>query len=338
MMARTNGSCHTNVDSPLCEDAVASAWLQTPNAHLVHQGRSDYPPLLSHVNAAADTLYVKGNKSLLTQPMVAIVGSRNASRQGCRDAMIMAETLSKAGFTIVSGLAQGIDTAAHHGALRGSGSTVAIMGTGIDRIYPARNHSLAQEIFRNGALVSEFQLGLGPQRWHFPKRNRTIAGCCMGCVVIEASLESGSLITAQWALEFGREVFALPGSIHSPLSRGPHRLIREGALLVESAQEILTVLSNQQAFPCPEKTPDATHCPPIQFPANTFPSEPKDSPCARDEELLILEILSAGPLSIDQISTLSGLTAAQVSIMLTSLELRDAVGIVPGGAFQRLVS
>ncbi len=252
--------------------------------------------------------------------------------------MIMAETLSNAGFTIVSGLAQGIDTAAHQGALRGIGSTVAIMGTGIDRIYPARNHPLAQEIFRKGALVSEFPLGLGPQRWHFPKRNRTIAGCCMGCVVIEASLESGSLITAQWALEFGREVFAIPGSIHSPLSRGPHRLIREGALLVESAQEILAVLTNQQAFPCPVNTPHATHCSPIRFSANPPQSEQKESPCPLDEELLILEILTTGPLSIDQISTLSGLTTAQVSIMLTSLELRDLVGTLPGGAFQRLVS
>lgn len=336
-MARANRSCLPDQTPDPCADTLLTAWLQTPDAHRVRLGQSDYPTWLAHINAPPDLLYVKGHKHLLTQPMVAIVGSRNASRQGCQDALIMAERLSRAGYTIVSGLAQGIDTAAHSGALRGTGSTVAIMGTGIDRIYPARNHSLAQEIYRNGALVSEFSLGLGPERWHFPKRNRTIAGCCMGCVVIEASLESGSLITAQWALEFGREVFAMPGSVHSPLSRGPHRLIREGALLVESAQDVLAVLAHQRAFPGPMAPASSSCLPPETPPTNSLQPELSEPLFCSVEESLILEILAAGPLSIDQLSSLSGLTAAQVSIMLTSLELRGAVFSMPGGAFQRMV-
>ncbi len=330
---------HGSDQRPPSHDREAvNEWLRTPKAHLAYKDQPGYPSLLAQVSASPDHLYIKGNNDLLMRPMVAIVGSRNASMQGCRDAQSIAEELSGAGFTIISGLAQGIDAAAHQGALRGQGSTVAVMGTGIDRIYPACNHPLAWEIFTKGALVSEFHLGVAPRRWHFPRRNRTIAGCCIGCVVIEASLESGSLITAQWALEFGREVFALPGSIHSPLSRGPHRLIREGALLVESAEDILAVLTSQKAFPCPGSAcVSSSGIASLSLPENSRSAcfaTSNDAPA----ENIILESLASGPMSIDQISSLTGLTAAHVSIMLTSLELQGMVVTVPGGAFQRLVS
>ncbi|MHB8353350.1 MAG: DNA-processing protein DprA [Burkholderiales bacterium] len=294
-------------------------WLEHPENHFIFQEEAGYPALLKELSDRPDYLFVKGNAALLSRPMLAIVGSRNATRQGCLDAEAFAEALSHAGITIVSGLAEGIDAAAHRGALRGKGGTVAVIGTGADRIYPASNRQLAQEIAAQGAIITEFALGSTAQKWHFPKRNRIIAGISMGCLVVEASLTSGSIITARLGLEEGREIFAIPGSIHSPFSKGCHRLIRDGAKLVETARDILEELRYQTidlALSDPEPSPIVTGLP--------------------ENSQSVLNELIQGPLSLDQICHRTGLTTGQVSLMLTSLELFGQISALPGGRYQRL--
>ncbi|MDE1941960.1 MAG: DNA-processing protein DprA [Betaproteobacteria bacterium] len=295
-------------------------WLSQPRNHFLTQEDRAYPPLLREIADAPEFLFVKGDPALLAKPMVAIVGSRHATRQGCMDAESFAEALSTSGITVVSGLATGIDAAAHRGALKGPGGTVAVIATGADRVYPASNRELAREIASCGALVSEFPLGTAAQKWHFPKRNRIISGLSSGCVVVEATLTSGSIITAQLALEQGREVFAIPGSIHSPFSKGCHRLIREGAKLVETARDILEELH----FPL---SPVAAGDVSPAVPEDTIPRDPRD--------LLFRELLHS-PLTLDQLCLRTGLTAGQVSLMLTSLELEGEVSSLPGGRYQRL--
>ncbi len=313
----------------LTPDQVAHtrAWLAHSENHIILHDSSGYPPLLKELSDRPDFLFVKGNATLLSRPMIAIVGSRNATRQGCIDAEAFAEALSNAGLTIVSGLANGIDAAAHRGAMRGKGSTVAVIGTGADRVYPAINHELAREIATCGVIVSEFALGSVAQKWHFPKRNRIIAGMSLGCLVVEASLTSGSIITARLGLEQGREIFAIPGSIHSPFSKGCHRLIRDGAKLVETARDILEELQYQIPDPVQAINP-VTLCDVHEktLDAGTFP---------KNTELVLSELIQ-GPLSLDQICQRTGLTTAQVSLMLTSLELLGHIGILPGGRYQRL--
>ncbi len=295
-------------------------WLTHPGNHVLTQDDPDFPSLLREVHSPPNLLFVKGNPALLSRPMVAMVGSRSATRQGCIDAEAFALALSQMGITVVSGLATGIDAAAHRGALRGIGSTVAVIGTGADRIYPAMHRALAHEIANHGAIVSEFPLGTTAQKWHFPKRNRIIAGLSTGCLVVEASLTSGAILTAQYALEQGREVFAIPGSIHSPLSKGCHRLIREGAKLVETAQDILEELQ----FP-------------LSIPALTGATDPPpESTLAFPESRLLLNELTSTALTIDELCERTGLTAGQVSLMLTSLELGGHVAPLPGGRYQRL--
>lgn len=294
-------------------------WLVHPENHFVLHDEQAYPALLKELSDRPDYLFVKGNPALLSRPMLAIVGSRNATRQGCLDAEAFAEALSHAGITIVSGLAEGIDAAAHRGALRGKGSTIAVIGTGADRVYPARNKNLAQDIAAQGAIISEFALGTPAQKWQFPKRNRIIAGISMGCLVVEASLTSGSIITARLGLEEGREIFAIPGSIHSPFSKGCHRLIRDGAKLVETARDILEELRYQT----PDLAPDTPEPPAViaELPENSQS---------------VLHELIQGPLSLDQICHRTGLTTGQVSLMLTSLELFGQIAVLPGGRYQRL--
>jgi DNA processing protein len=297
------------------EQASASLeWLKSPENHFIPFEDPRYPALLKELPDPPPFLFVKGRIELMGRPAVAIVGSRNASRQGCVDAEAFARTLSCAGLTIVSGLAEGIDSAAHRGALKGTGSTIAVIATGADRVYPPANRPLAQEIVAHGLIISEFPLGLGAQKWHFPKRNRLIAGLSLGCLVVEASLSSGSIITARLALEQGREVFAIPGSIHSPFSKGCHRLIREGAKLVETANDILEELRYQVVNPVETAI---------------LPSKSGDP---------VLDSLTQGPLSVDQIIEQTGLTAGQVSLMLTSHELEGRVAVIPGGRYQRIVS
>jgi DNA processing protein len=257
-------------------------------------------------------LYVQGRRELLSRPSIAIVGSRNASLQGVDNARSFAAHLSREGWTIVSGLAFGIDGAAHEGGLDGSSSTIAVVGTGLDRVYPARHRQLAHRIARDGVLISEFAPGTPPLPSNFPMRNRIIAGLSRGTVVVEAALQSGSLITARLAAEAGREVFAVPGSIHSPLSRGCHALIRQGAKLVESAQDILEEL--QGAGLAPQSAVEAGTAP------------------HRDP---ILEALGHDPVTLDALCARTGWSAQELSARLLELELEDRVARLPGGLYQR---
>ncbi len=285
-------------------------WLAAEDAHLIPITDPAYPESLRSIPGSPPWLYVKGNLAVLSQPLLAIVGSRNASVQGVRDAEAFAKDLATSGLTIVSGLANGIDTAAHRGGLAGNGRGIAVVGTGLDRVYPARNRALAHEIAHGGALVSEFPIGTPPRPGHFPRRNRIISGLSLGVLVIEAALESGSLITARLAGEQGREVFALPGSIHNPLARGCHRLIRDGAKLVESANDILEEL----------------HLP-LAAGVTLLDPAPADE---------LLGLLDNGPLSLDQLQERSRLTVDNLSAMLLTHELEGRVASLPGGLFQRL--
>lgn len=304
------------------EAAAAIEWLSHKGNHFLTCDEPGYPYLLRETADPPPFLFVTGSLSLLNKPMVALVGSRNATRQGCLDAEAFAQALSEAGVTVVSGLAAGVDGAAHHGALGGAGSTIAVLGTGMDRVYPSGHRELAHTIARKGTLVSEFPLGMGPQKWHFPKRNRIIAGLSLGCLVVEASLSSGSLITARLALEAGREVFAIPGSIHSPFSKGCHQLIKEGAKLVETVQDILDEL--------PFNALKAPHLEGAQTPSPT--------PALAGATGLLWAELGQCSLSPNELSLRLGLTIGQVSLMLTSLELAGQVAAVPGGRYQRLDS
>jgi DNA processing protein len=229
-----------SVDSASLDQDVH--WLERHGHHFIHWGEARYPSLLAQLRDAPVGLYVRGNPEALSLPQLAVVGSRNPTPSGRDTAREFAAHLSGCGLTITSGLALGIDTASHHGALAGAGSTIAVCGTGLDIVYPASNAPLALDIAAAGALISEFPLGTPPLKHNFPRRNRIIAGLALGTLVVEAAVRSGSLITARLAAEQGREVFAIPGSIHNPLARGCHQLIRQGAKLVETAQDILMEL------------------------------------------------------------------------------------------------
>ena len=250
------------------------AWLEDPANDIVTLADTRYPRQLLQIPDPPPLLHVKGRVELLSRPALAIVGSRNATAQGMANAEAFARTLSDAGLTIVSGLALGIDAAAHRGGLAGSASSVAVLGTGADIVYPARNRALAHELAAGGALVSEFPLGMKPLAGNFPRRNRLISGLALGCLVVEAAADSGSLITARLAAEQGREVFAIPGSIHSPLAKGCHALIKQGAKLVESARDILEEL-RMGAPSVPAPAPAM-----VDRPARTAPAR-----CARPRAL-----------------------------------------------------
>lgn len=286
-------------------------WLAGPENHLITWLDPAYPPRLRDIPAPPAWLYVRGDPDWLSRPMLAIVGSRNATPQGLRDARAFAQALSEAGLTIVSGLALGVDAAAHEGGLAGLASSVAVVGTGLDRVYPARNKALAHRLAAEGAIVSEFPIGTPPKSGHFPRRNRIISGLSLGVLVVEAALESGSLITARQASEQGRDVFALPGSIHSPLYKGCHRLIKQGAKLVESAADILEELGRVLPVPKPAMA----------------------APAAADA---LLECLAGGPLAPDQLASRLGLTVEEVSVKLLAAELEGAIAKLPGGLYQRL--
>ncbi len=285
-----------------------------------------YPPLLRELADAPPLLYVMGDVQLLQAPQLAIVGSRTPTVQGKDHAQAFAETLARAGLVITSGMAQGIDAAAHRGALQ-SGQTIAVVGTGIDRVYPATHRELAHAIAGNGCVISEFPLGMAAMKHHFPRRNRIIAGMSLGTLVVEAALSSGSLITARQALDYGREVFAIPGSVHNPLARGCHALIRQGAKLVETAADVLDELRPwlqeliaEGAMPAgaqsaSETLPDAT----LHFDA---------------EQQRLLAALGEEICTPDTLVERSGLDAGVVAGMLLTFELNDVVAAVPGG-YQR---
>ena len=223
--------------------ASDSAWLEEPGHRLVTRGDPDYPPLLGEIPGPPAALFLKGNPELLRLPQLAIVGSRNPTSGGAQNATEFSKHLASCGLGICSGMATGIDSASHLGALQAGGFTIAVVATGLDRVYPASNRALAHKIASEGLLISEFPPGIGPKATHFPSRNRIISGLSVGVLIVEAALKSGSLITARLAAEQGREIFAIPGSIHNPLARGCHGLIRQGAKLVETAEHILEELS-----------------------------------------------------------------------------------------------
>lgn len=303
--------------------AIAQQWAEQAGNHIITLGDPAYPQLLLETADPPTLLYVKGSVALLNQPALAIVGSRNASTQGLRDAEAFAGSLAKAGLTIVSGLALGIDAAAHRGALQANGDTVAVIGTGADRIYPARNQALAIEIAERGAVISEFALGTQANAANFPRRNRLIAGLCRGCLVVEAAPASGSLITARLAGEQGREVMAIPGSIHSPMSKGCHQLIRQGAKLVENAQDILEELRLPLPTAADRRTAQA---------AETTRTET----ATNDESGRLLAALGHSPCDADTLALRSGLTAEALCAMLARLELAGTIASLPGGRYQRL--
>jgi DNA processing protein len=301
------------------EIEAALDWAAQPDNRLLTLADADYPQSLLTADDPPVLLYAKGNTAILNRPMLAVVGSRNATAQGLRDAEAFAKALGEAGLTIVSGLALGIDAAAHRGALATAAGTVAVIGTGPDRLYPARNEALARSIAEQGIVLSEFPLGTPALASNFPRRNRIIAGLGLGCLVVEAAPRSGSLITARLAAESGREIFAIPGSIHSPLSRGCHQLIRQGAKLVESAQDILEELHWGSS------------------PVTTFASGQPSAP-GNDSEEQVLAFLGNAPCAIDTLSARSGLTPADLLAMLLPMELAGRVAQLPGGLYQRLHS
>jgi DNA processing protein len=289
------------------------AWAESPGCHVVPLSDPAYPRLLYEIADPPTLLFARGDLSLANRPALAIVGSRNATPQGASNAESFARAFSASGITVVSGLALGIDAAAHRGGLAGAGSTVAVLGTGVDVLYPARNAALAEEIAEHGLLLSEFSLGTQPIAHHFPRRNRLISGIGRGVLVVEAAVASGSLITARAALEQGREVFAIPGSIHSPLAKGCHALIKSGAKLVDCVEDVLAELGSWR------------HASTLEQPATR-----------RDEAPGLLAHMGFDPVDLDALCARAGMPAEQVSAQLLRLELDGHVAALPGGRYQRL--
>ncbi len=319
--------CRTWLDNPPALSSAELAWLEQPARHLIMAGDAAYPELLLQLPDAPVGLFVHGDASLLQSPQLAVVGSRNPTPYGREAAAAFSRQLSQLGLTITSGLAAGIDAAAHAGCLQGSGRTVAVCGTGLDQVYPRSSTTLAKDIVqRGGALVSEFPLGTPPRKHHFPQRNRLISGLSLGTLVVEAALHSGSLITARLAAEQGREVFALPGSIHSPLSKGCHLLIRQGAKLVDSMDDMLSELTPLIGALFASNAADARQNPEIK--------PVSENRLDKDSEIL-LDALGFEPAAIDQIVVRSGLKADAVASLLLVLELDGRINTSPGGLYVR---
>lgn len=285
-------------------------WASQPGNHVVTLADDTYPRLLLEISDPPPLLYARGDLALFDRPALAVVGSRNGTAQGLRNAQAFSRSFSDGGTTIVSGLALGIDAAAHRGGLAGAGSTIAVLGTGIDMVYPQRNAQLFADIADRGLLISEYPVGTPAIGHNFPRRNRLISGLARGCLVVEAAMGSGSLITARFAAEQGREVFAIPGSIHSPLSRGCHALIKQGAKLVDAAEDVLAEFGDGRKSPSP---------------ADTTPQAPR-----------LLAHMGYDPVDIDALCERAGLPAEQVVAELLRLELAGLVATLPGGRYQRL--
>ncbi len=288
------------------------AWLAHDNNHLLTLADEDYPVWLLEIADPPPLLYLKGRRELLGRACVAVVGSRNATPAGMQTAETFSRALAEGGLTIVSGLALGIDAAAHRGGLSGPASTIAVVGTGLDRVYPARNKSLAQQIAEQGLIVSEFALGTPALAANFPRRNRIISGLSRGVLVVEAALASGSLITARQAAEQGREVFAIPGSIHSPFSKGTHQLIKQGAKLVDDATDIFSELGW------------------------TTQSMTANSARVSTESDPVLDALGYDAVSVDELCARTTLPPNLLVAQLTALELDGKIAQLPGGRYQRL--
>ena len=299
------------------------AWLAAPEHHLIVATSEDFPALLRDAANPPAALFVAGDPACLWSAQIAIVGARSASTGGLTNALAFAKTFAQAGNTVTSGLAEGIDGAAHEGALEGGGKTIAVLGTGPDLVYPRQHRDLAQRIAQNGALVSEFPPGSPGKAENFPRRNRLIAALSLGTLVVEAGLNSGSLITARLAAEAGREVFALPGSIHSPLARGCHKLIRDGAKLVETAEEVIEELRGVGGLLAEGLR--------RRLDSAVAPAPPMSCAAQRDPEYQrLLEALDAEPAALDELVERTGLAAAALSSMLLVLELDGAVAAENG--------
>ena len=284
----------------------------------------DFPPLLNQIDYAPLGLFVLGDRSLLSSPQLAMVGSRKPTPSGRRTTRQLAAELGVLGLTITSGMALGIDNNAHRGCLDAGGKTIAVVATGLDVVYPRENHALHREIAENGLIASEYPPGVPPKRQHFPRRNRIISGLSLGTLVVEAGIPSGSLITARLAGEQGREVFAVPGSIHVPVSRGCHRLLRQGAKLVETGADVLEEIGQ---FFIPRPAVGCDHDKPV--PAAVAVVEPSG------ELGRLYGLIDYTPAAMDQLIEQSGLTADKVSYILTELELKGLIAATTGG-YQRL--
>ncbi len=293
------------------------SWVEQKNNAVITFNDANYPAQLKEIADPPPLLFVRGNPDLLSHPQIAIVGSRNPSSLGEETAFNFAKTLSRHGFVITSGLALGIDAASHRGALNAKGYTVAVTGTGLDRVYPARHKELATEIVNTGVMISEFPPGTTAKANHFPRRNRIISGLCQGLLVVEAAKQSGSLITARMALEQNREVFAIPGSIHNPLARGCNALIREGAKLVETTQDILEELNQY------------------------YQQDDKITPITMEsildlEQQTLLNHVMFSPTSIDKLVENTGESVEVISSMLLILELQGYLEATAGGCYMRV--
>ena len=306
------------------EACVEATWQWLEHDHgrraVLVLGDREYPPALLQIEDPPLVLYRQGLPLDAARPAVAVVGSRNATAQGVLNARLFSRAFAQAGVTVVSGMALGIDGAAHEGALEGAAeagvATIAVVGTGLDRVYPSRHLELAHRIATRGALLSEYHLGTPPLKENFPKRNRLISGLSQGTLVVEAALQSGSLITARMAAEQGKDVFAIPGSIHSPHARGCHALLRQGAKLVESAQDVLEDL---------QLVPRAA-------------AADEGEPAERSEEDPLLEAMGHEPVGLDALIARTGIPASHLQATLLELELAGQVSRLPGGLFQRLAA
>ena len=296
-------------------------WAERAGNHRLTRFGCTYPPLLLETADPPPVLYATGELRWLTSPMVAVVGSRRPTPNGAQTAHRFAGALTAAGLTVCSGLAAGIDGAGHAGALAASGATVAVVGTGLDRVYPAAHRRLAADIRAHGAVVSEYPPGTPPRAGHFPRRNRIISGMSLGTLVCEAALRSGSLITARLAAEQGREVFAIPGSIHNPLARGCHALLRDGATLVETVDDVLA-----------ELPPLAGALQARMAISGVAPAAFADLPAECEN---MLRYVDFEPTPVDVLVARSGVTAAAVCAMLLALELQGYVSSAPGGGYFR---
>ncbi|RJS91258.1 DNA-processing protein DprA [Salinisphaera sp. Q1T1-3] len=323
-------------DEPSTLTARTHEWLDVPGHHFITRDSAAYPDTLAALDPPPPWLYGIGDLDLLGLPAIAIVGSRNPSHAGAAAAAEFGEALAAAGFVVVSGLARGIDAAAHEGALAADGMTLAVTGTGLDRVYPAANEALARRIAESGLMLSEFSLGTQPARGNFPRRNRVIAGLATATLVVEAARASGSLITARLASAAGREVFAMPGSIHNPLARGCHQLIREGAKLVETTdhiiEEIAAVLPGYRS-PRTEPTIRTTDTGPTASSARS--SDDVASSTDTDESGALFDAIGHDPVRMDDLIARTGWTADAVSSSLLILELEGRIKTLPGGRYVR---
>ena len=298
-------------------------WAEQPGHCILTLADAAYPAELLNIPDPPVMLYLRGHHHLLATPGLAVVGSRNATMQGVSHAGQFSEQVSRAGITVVSGLALGIDAAAHEGGLRGSGSTIAVIGTGIDLDYPLRNRKLAQRIAEEGCIVSEYPLGTPPLPGNFPRRNRLISGLSRAVLVVEAAAKSGSLITARMAAEQGRDVFAIPGSIHSPLAKGCHQLIRQGAKLVETVQDIL---EEMPSFPTPQRVATSA----------CAPDRDEKSASHGAQHRFVIQAMGHDPVSLDMLAMRCKLAAAELGDVLLALELAGDVEVLPGGLYRRI--